>query len=111
MKYISFVLLIVVNILFSQSFHDLNSYIENPGMFAENQEPAHVPLVPFSSIKEALQNDWSKSANYISLDGSWKFNWAINSYEAPKDFYIKNYDVSFWDEIDVPGVWQTQGYG
>ena len=104
-------LTILISSIHAQRFHDLNLYIENPKMFAENQEPTHVPLIPFSSTQMALENNWSKSPNYISLDGNWKFNWAINPYEAPADFYKENYDVSFWNEIDVPGVWQMQGYG
>jgi beta-galactosidase len=80
-------------------------------MFAENQEPAHVPLVPFVSAQQALDNDWTKSEFFLSLDGSWKFNWAINHYESPQDFHEEAYDVSAWDDIDVPSVWQTRGYG
>ena len=29
----------------------------------------------------------------------------------PVDFYKPDYDDSSWDEIRVPGNWQTQGYG
>lgn len=114
MMYKYFILVInsiIVCSLFGQKFHDLNSYIENPGMFSENQEKTHVPLIPFSSTEMALQNDWEKSADYISLDGKWKFNWAANPCEAPSDFYKENYDVSQWAEIHVPGDWQMQGYG
>ena len=106
-----FLLLGITFLLHGQSFHNLNHYIENPNMFAENQEPTHVPLIPFTSTRMALKNDWSKSPYYISLDGNWKFNWAVNPYEAPTDFYKENYDVSGWDDIPVPSVWQMQGYG
>lgn len=98
-------------LLYGQSFHKLNHYIENPQIFAENQDPTHVPLIPFTSTETALENDWSKSPSYLSLDGDWKFNWAVNPSEAPEEFYKENYDVSNWDEIPVPSCWQMQGYG
>lgn len=95
----------------AQTFHEFNRYIENPIMFAENQEPPHVPLVPFNSVETALKNLWANSPNYISLNKVWKFNWAINLNEAPTDFYEEDYDVSSWDDIEVPSNWQMKGYG
>jgi len=95
----------------AQTFHDLNRYIENPDMFAENQEPTHVPLVPFNTVEAALQNQWGDSPNFVSLNKVWKFNWAINLYEAPADFFKEGYEVSSWDDIDVPSNWQMKGYG
>ncbi len=101
----------LISLLHAQAIHDINRYIENPRMFAENQEPPHVPLIPFTSPQMALENDWSKSPYFISLEGIWKFNWAINLYEAPANFYEEEYDVSAWDDIEVPSVWQMKGYG
>ena len=95
----------------AQTFHDLNRYIENPTVFAENQEPPHVPLVPYNSVESALANQRADSPNYISLNKTWKFHWAINLYEAPSVFFKQGYDVSGWDEIDVPSNWQMKGYG
>ncbi len=31
--------------------------------------------------------DKKKSMNYLSLDGTWKFNWVANADERPTDFY------------------------
>lgn len=104
-------LISLFSLLNAQAFHDVNHYIENPKMFAENQEPPHIPLVPFTSTQIALQNDWSKSPYYITLDGIWKFNWAVNLYEAPLNFYQETFDASKWDDIEVPSVWQMKGYG
>lgn len=95
----------------AQRINAINRYIENPQMFAENQEPTHVPLISFQTIEEALEDNWSKSLHYLSLDGNWKFKWAINPLEAPEEFYKDDCDVSSWDDIPVPSVWQMQGYG
>lgn len=97
--------MILVSLLYAQAFHDINRYIENPRMFAENQEPPHVPLDPYTSSQMALENDWTKSSYYISLNKVWKFHWAINLYKAPANFYEETYDVSTWDDIEVPSVW------
>ncbi|MFB0516615.1 MAG: glycoside hydrolase family 2 TIM barrel-domain containing protein [Candidatus Neomarinimicrobiota bacterium] len=90
---------------------DWNRYIENPQMFAENQEPTHVPLIPFPDVRTALNGDWEASPWYLSLNGTWKFGWFKNPLEVPSDFYRKSFKASEWGNIRVPGVWQTQGYG
>ncbi|MBN2008749.1 DUF4981 domain-containing protein [candidate division KSB1 bacterium] len=100
-----------ISIIHAQAIYDLDRYIENPEMFAENQEPAHVPLIAFPTVQSALVNDWTKSPYFISLEGRWKFNWSVNTYEAPADFFKENYNVSGWDDIDVPSNWQMKGYG
>ncbi|MGL1886792.1 MAG: DUF4981 domain-containing protein [Reichenbachiella sp.] len=58
-----------------------------------------------------LSTDRSQLDNYLTLDGSWKFSWVEKPADRPKDFFKKDYDVSKWDEISVPGSWQMQGYG
>lgn len=89
----------------------VSRYIENPARFAENQEPPHVPLVPFADEVTARSGDWARSEYYRSLDGKWKFHWAPKPAEAPADFYGLDAEVAGWDEIEVPGTWQMQGYG
>ncbi len=86
-------------------------YIEDPGKFTLNQEVGHVPLVPFKSISDALNNDWSKSDGFLSLNGLWKFKWSENPDASPKDFYTEKFNDSKWDSLKVPGNWEMQGYG
>jgi beta-galactosidase len=90
---------------------NIYKYIEDPGMFSLNQEPGHVPLVPFSSIDQALKDDWSLSAGYLSLNGVWKFKWAEIPDLAPKDFFREKYLDQSWNNIKVPGNWEMQGFG
>ncbi|MBN2411569.1 DUF4981 domain-containing protein [candidate division KSB1 bacterium] len=92
-------------------FLHINKYIENPAMVAENQEPTHVPLMPFADKEAAKTNNWNDSPYYKSLNGQWKFLWVHNPEEVPDNFYKADYNVSVWDNIKVPSVWQTEGYG
>ncbi|HEY5509838.1 MAG TPA: glycoside hydrolase family 2 TIM barrel-domain containing protein [Prolixibacteraceae bacterium] len=90
---------------------NIHKYIEDPGMFALNQEPGHVPLVPFASIDQALENDWNQSRGYLSLNGTWKFKWSEIPELAPKDFFNEKFKDLSWDNIKVPGNWEMQGFG
>ena len=55
--------------------------------------------------------DKKKSMNYMSLDGTWKFNWVANADERPTDFYKTDLDDSKWKSIQMPGNWEMLGYG
>ena len=55
--------------------------------------------------------DKKKSMNYLSLEGTWKFNWVANADERPTDFYKTDLDDSKWSNIQMPGNWEMLGYG
>lgn len=55
--------------------------------------------------------DKKKSMNYLSLEGTWKFNWVGNADERPTDFYKTDLDDSKWNNIQMPGNWEMLGYG
>jgi len=105
-------LILLGNGLLAQGFNieELNRYIENPALVAENQEPPHVPLLPFESIPQAIQADWAGSPYFQSLNGTWKFKWSENPYQAPPDFFRPDFNTENWDNIQVPGTWQMQGF-
>lgn len=106
--------LLFPSFLFSQQkkfLENIYSYIEDPGMFALNQEPGHVPLVPYADLAEALENNREKSWGYQSLNGTWKFLWLENPDLVPSDFYLEKYWDQDWNSIKVPGNWEMQGFG
>ena len=76
---------------------------ENPAVLGINKLPYHATL--------QLPSRWKECKEIVPLDGRWKFHWSRNPGERPADFYREDYDVSRWDEISVPGNWQTQGFG
>lgn len=81
---------------------------ENPEIFKINKEDGHAIMMPFDSEKDALS---AKESDYKqSLNGKWKFYWQRGLKNQPENFQLTSFDDSHWDEINVPSVWQTQGY-
>lgn len=94
------------------------NYWENETIFAENKEPGHATYMPYASEK-AMKADaayyatpWTEPQNdrYLSLNGTWKFNFVPEPSQRPLDFFETGYDVSSWDTIPVPSNWEMQGY-
>lgn len=95
-----------------------NNDWENQHIFAINKEDGHATFIPFANLEEmkadpAYRRPWERthSSRYLLLNGNWKFNWAKQPEDRPKNFYRTNYDVSEWDEIPVPSNWEMLGYG
>ncbi|KAA6300766.1 MAG: Beta-galactosidase [Candidatus Ordinivivax streblomastigis] len=84
---------------------------ENPEIFDINKEPARVTSLPYSDEKQAIADIYSESPYYLLLDETWKFNWHKKSADKPVGFYKEGYNVSQWDNIQVPGNWELQGFG
>ncbi|MCB2198838.1 DUF4981 domain-containing protein [bacterium] len=88
---------------------DWNRYIEDPEVYAINQEEPHAPLALFDSIDEAkvdgARNPWS-----ASLNGEWQFQLYDTPEAVPEGFYETDFTTE-WATIQVPGNWQTQGFG
>lgn len=81
---------------------------ENPEIFKINKEDGHAIMMPFDSEKDAFS---AKESSYKqSLNGKWKFYWQRGLKNQPENFQLTSFDDSHWDEINVPSVWQTQGY-
>lgn len=82
---------------------------ENPQVISLNKEAGHAFIRPYADEIKAQQR--LTSSRIQSLNGKWKFNWVGHPDKRPLDFYKTNYDVNDWVSIDVPGNWQTQGFG
>ncbi|MFO7975743.1 MAG: glycoside hydrolase family 2 TIM barrel-domain containing protein, partial [Candidatus Hydrogenedentota bacterium] len=84
---------------------------ENPRIFGRNKEPYHCTLLPYPDKASACIGTREASPWHQSLNGMWKFHWVGQPDHRPRDFYRPEVDVSDWDDIPVPSVWQLQGYG
>jgi beta-galactosidase len=82
---------------------------ENPQVISRNKAPGHAFMRPYAKEENLLNK---KASDRIqSLNGEWKFLWAGHPDTRPAEFYRTDFDVSGWPGIDVPGNWQTQGFG
>ena len=84
---------------------------ENPERFEINKEPARATAMPYNAESLAIADQYEQSPWYLSLNGTWKFNWVMRPAERPLDFFRDDYDTRHWGEIEVPGNWELQGYG
>ncbi len=80
---------------------------------AINRFPLHTNFFTFAPGELAATGnaDKTKSKNFLSLDGEWKFNWVANADQRPADFFKEGLDDSKWKNIQMPGIWEMLGYG
>jgi beta-galactosidase len=77
----------------------------------QNRLPMHASFFSYENEVVAATDDWTKSKNYYSLNGDWKFKWVPKPADLPKDFEAVNYNDKDWPLFKVPGNWELNGYG
>ncbi len=82
---------------------------QNPELNAINRYPTHSDYFAFASNDQ--KDNIKQSKNYLSLNGLWRFHWVQNFDERPKNFYKKNYNDKAWAKINIPAIWEMNGYG
>lgn len=85
-----------------------------------NRMPMTAHYLPFTSENGALAQLKMDDARRFqlntqnerrrSLDGVWKFKLVKNPSLALTDFFKTSYNVSDWQNINVPGSWELQGF-
>ena len=80
---------------------------EDPHQLHVNTLPPRADFVPFSSRRAAMTEPRERSERFTSLNGKWAFHYFDSYEDLPAEFDPANY---LTDEIEVPSVWQTQGY-
>lgn len=84
----------------------------NLAIIHRNTLPPRSHFFIHDSESSALTHDSSKSSHTLKLSGSkWKFHHASSPYVAPTGFEQPTFDVSKWNEIEVPSMWQLHGFG
>lgn len=84
---------------------------QDPEIDAVNREPMHSNYFAYESAESAARGCKEQSANFMTLNGVWKFNWVRNADQRPMDFFRTGFDDKGWDNMIVPGVWELNGYG
>ena len=83
---------------------------ENPKLTGINNEPPHASFLPFPDEASVLKNNWADTPYSILLNGTWKIRMAENPDGRIRDFYKPVYDVSNWDDIEIPATFEVHGY-
>lgn len=84
---------------------------QDPQVNEINRASMHSTFFAYEDLESASVSVKEKSANYMTLNGTWKFFWVANADERPTDFYRIGYNDKGWDDMQVPAVWELNGYG
>lgn len=99
------------------------SWIKNQSKVSDHKEDAHATFIPYASVEkmkadathyaEPWQQPDETKAEYINLNGTWKFKYVAGTYNGPgsSEFYASNFDDSSWGSIRVPLSWEMANYG
>ncbi len=96
------------------------SWISTANTYEDYKEAAHATYIPYATTADVkadvnYHEPWltPTAAEYMSLNGTWKFKYAAGSYSAPAttEYYGNNQSTSGWDDITVPLSWEMAGYG
>lgn len=76
-----------------------------------NRLPMHAAFYVYEDEQTAKNNDWTRSENYLDLNGNWKFLWVEKPSDLPENFESLQFDDSNWGTFKVPATWEVNGFG
>ncbi len=85
-------------------------FYEDLNVMHDKTMPARAYYIPASVRMDDLVEHRESSDRFQMLSGEWKFQYYNSIYDVKESFYEKGYDVSGFDHVTVPGVWQMDGY-
>lgn len=103
-----FASLLVAGALHAQTFTEWHDAEVNE----INRVPMHASFKIFDSTERASGKYCDADNPYrLSLNGTWRFNWVENADQRPTEFFATNYNDASWDSMEVPAMWELNGYG
>lgn len=101
---------ICIQVTYSQTLQEWND-VKITNLNRLEAHTLDIPLASPSVVKNAYTptNALEESPFFLSLNGIWKFQWVKDPQSVDHKFFEDNYDVSEWDEIEVPSSWQVYG--
>lgn len=85
-------------------------HYENLHILHENTMPDRNYYIPAGKAYSTSLDARDHSDRVQFLNGTWKFRYYDSVYKLQDEFYSEGYDVSGFDDIPVPSVWQMHGY-
>ena len=83
---------------------------QNPKLLHRMRLAPSAEFFPYQDEQTAIKNSRGSSEYYKNLNGVWKFDYNRNLTGLKDGWSRTAYDDSAWDDIEVPGCWQMQGY-
>lgn len=84
---------------------------QDPNVNEINRAPMHSAFFAYESEQLAEKGLREASANFLSLNGTWDFNWVEHAYQRPTNFYAVDFNSKGWDKLAIPAMWELNGYG
>ncbi len=85
-------------------------HYNNLNVLHENTMPDRAYYIP-ASRRMGLLTVWrDKSDRLQLLNGEWAFRYYQSIYDLEEKFYETGFDLSHYERVTVPGVWQNYGY-
>ena len=110
MKYILTIITFAAAAVFS-SAQDVPNW-KNLDVYSVNAETQRTELIFHPTWEDALSKDFEQSANYVDLNGTWKFKYHDSQADMdPAIGAVTSAQTVSWDDIKVPGNWEVQGFG
>jgi beta-galactosidase len=85
--------------------------LQTPEVVSLNRMPMRASAFAYENVDLAAKRSKEKSDYFISLNGTWKFNWVKDPRKRPLDFYKTDFNDAAWDNFKVPANWEVNGYG
>ena len=89
----------------------LDPLFENPAVQEINRLPMRTAYFPFETKERAAANDPAQSQRYLSLNGTWRFQWVNRPELLAKDFFKPEFSETGWMDFPVPANWEFKGFG
>ncbi|KAI0400006.1 glycoside hydrolase family 2 protein [Xylaria palmicola] len=83
----------------------------NLNVIHQNTLPPRTHFHLYNTEEDALSGDVNNKSRAVLLSGTWGFHLSVSPFAGPRDFYKPDFDHSDWKLIQVPGMWQCQGFG
>lgn len=90
---------------------DRYAELTNPDLTSINREEPRSTFTSYTNEQDAVKNNRKDGTFRMPLNGTWKFYYAENFNDRPREFMKPTFDVATWSNIQVPGNWERQGFG
>ncbi len=111
MKHYKHLFLVSLSLLFSSILAARQPEWQNQNAVGLNRLQPHTYVIPYAKSSDIKEGAYENSPYYLSLNGTWDFNWVRNPDNRPKEFYNSGFFTGSWGKIEVPANWERRGYG